>query len=175
MKYFRSGPTHCEDSGVAVSGTRARKTALISIAAVVAGGIVFGFFFLGTMEENGMDRMPALLVVIAVFLIGVVAAITITYRQLGGGRIRVDMNTGDVELRERICGGCGRTRLKKSEIREVCLENQSTRSGHNFAVSIVSSRGRHLLTALPDRDEAREYATELSSVLSVTLRDGTSE
>ena len=173
MRYFQARGNTFTDRGVAQPGTRAGRTAVLSVAVVVVGAAAFGIFFLRTWDESGMDVTPVIpfVAVLAVFVVSV--AVFITRRHMGGGAVRIDMSTGMVSLRSVYGGGPSRVRLKRSELREVWVQRRSTGSGFNHAVKVVSSRGEHMVAVIVDPDDAREYAAELASLLSVSLRDET--
>ncbi len=173
MKYFLANRNTYTDKGVAQPGTRAGRTAIISVGAVVVGVAAMGIFFLRTADESGMDLTPIIpfVAVLSIFIVG--AAVFITRRHLGGGAVRIDMNTGVVSLRSVYGGGFSRVRLERSELREVSVQRRSLDSGFNHVVKVVSSRGEHMVAVIVDPDDAREYAAELASLLSVSLSDNT--
>jgi len=173
MRYFQARGNIYTDKGIAQPGTRAGRTAIISVAAVVVGVAAMGIFFLRTADESGMDVTPIIpfVAVLAIFAVG--AAVFITRRHMGGGAVRIDMSTGVISLRSVYGGGPSRVRLKRSELREVSVRRSSTRSGVNHPVKVVSSRGEHMVAVIVAPDDAREYAAELASLLSVSLRDET--
>jgi len=146
---------------------------VLSVAAVVVGVAAFGIFFLRTWDESGMDVTPVIpfVAVLAIFIVAV--AVFITRRHMGGGGVRIDMNTGVISLRSVYGGGPSRVRLKRSELQEVSVQRRNTDSGFNHAVKVVSSGGQYVVAVIVDPDDAREYAAELASLLSVSLRDET--
>lgn len=174
MKYFRSDGQFYRDVGVARPGSRARKTAVLSVGAVVVGLAVFAVFFLAMIKEEGMNMMPVLLIIVAmsVFSIGVV--VFLTRHHLGGGGVTIDMGTGRVELRDKTGSGFSRTRLERTDVREVIITRRTTDSGIKFTVRIISNIGDHVVAILDEEGNAREFAGELASLLAVPLRDSTS-
>lgn len=173
MKYFKAQGNTYTDKGIAQRGTRAGRTAAISVAVVVVGGAAFGIFFLRSWDESGMDVTPIFPFVAVLVIFVVSVSIFITRRHMGGGTVQIDLNTGEVSLRSVYGGGSSRVRLNRSEVRKVSVDRRSTDSGFNHAVEAVTARGAHLVTVIVDPDDAREYAVELASLLSVPLEDDT--
>lgn len=173
MKYFRSDGRRYRDVGVARPGSRARKTAVLSVGTVVVASVVFALFFLGVMKEEGRNMMPVFLIIAATSAVGIGVVIFITRHHLGGGGVSIDMGTGRVELRDKTGSGFSRTRLERTDIREVIITRRTTGSGIKFTVRIISSIGSHVVAILDQDGNAREFAGELASLLAVPMRDDT--
>lgn len=174
MKYFRSDGQHYRDVGVARPGSRARKTAVKSVAAVVAGAALFALIFLSVMKEADVDLMQVLLIIAAMSILSIGVVVFLTRHHLGGSGVSIDMATGGVELRDKTGSGFSRTKLERSDIREVVIARRETDSGIKYTVRIVSSIGGHVAAILDEDGDAREFGGELASLLSVPLRDWTS-
>ena len=173
MRYFNYDGQRYTDVGLARSGTRAGRTAAVSILAVVAGSVAFGVFFLRTMEGEGVDISPYILFVAFFSVVAVGAAVLITRRYLGGGRVTINPIEGQLIMREMVGPGQARTRLQISEVREVALSRSSGGSSESYKIHVLSSQGEHLLAVLVDRGDAMDFASELASLLAVPFRDGT--
>ncbi|MFO8182591.1 MAG: hypothetical protein R6U39_00320, partial [Candidatus Aegiribacteria sp.] len=167
MKYFRSDGQRYRDVGVARPGSRARRTAVLSVGAVVVGLAVFAVFFLAMIKEEGMNMMPVLLIIAAMSVFGIGFVVFLTRHHLGGGGVTIDMGTGRVELRDKTGSGFSRTRLERTDVREVIITRRTTDSGIKFTVRIISSIGDHVVAILDEEGNAREFAGELASLLAV--------
>jgi len=173
MKHFRSDGRRFRNLGTAGSGARGRKLVLVGMAGAVVITAALLLFVFRTMEETGQNAAPVLFVALPVSVLSMAFAIFFVNRQLGGGEIVIDPTSGEVSFRQRMGGGFGRVRLQRSEVREVTVSRQSGAYGRGVThpVRIISQRGEHMVALFPDPDTSREYAGELASLLSVSLRD----
>ena len=173
MKHFKSDGQRFRDLGTAGSGTQARKLVVVGMAgAIVITAAVFLFLF-RTMDESGQEIAPVLFVALPVSVLSMAFAIFFINRQLGSGGITIDTISGEVSLRQKAGTGFGRVRLQRSEVRELTVSRQSGVYGKGVThpVRVLSQRGEHTVAFFADADTAREYAAELASLLSVSLRD----
>ncbi|MFO7950423.1 MAG: hypothetical protein R6U36_08655 [Candidatus Fermentibacteraceae bacterium] len=175
MRHFRADGRRFRDRETAGSGTQARTMMMVGVAgAIVITAAVF-LFLLRTMDESGQDVAPVLFVALPLSVLSMAFAIFFINRQLGGGGIVIDTTTGEVSLRQKTGAGFGRVRLQQSEVREVRVSRQSGVYGRGAThpVRVLSQKGEHMVAFFGDPDTAREYAAELASLLSVSLRDDT--
>lgn len=175
VKHLWSDGRRFRDRGTAGSGTQERTLVMVGVAgAVVITAAVF-LLLLRTMDESGQDVAPVLFVALPFSVLSMAFAIFFINRQLGGGGIVIDTTSGEMTLRQKTGAGFGRVRLQRSEVREVRVLRQSGVYGREAThpVRVLSQWGEYVVAFFGDPDDAREYAAELVSLLSVSLRDET--
>ncbi len=173
MKHFKSAGPRFRDTGSAAPGTRMRLVIPVAVggAVVIAAGVFLLLF--RVMDESGQDMTPLLFVALPISVLSIAFAMFFISRKLGGGGITIDTTTGEVVLRGKTGAGLGKLRLQRSDVREVVVDPRYKhhRGQTPHHVRIVSGRGSHTAAFFTDPDTAREYAAELASLLSVSLRD----
>jgi hypothetical protein len=179
MQLFRE-----EEGRYVYGGRRSALLKLVAVAPVV--GMVLLFFFVGFVakREGGeeLERMGPVLVPSLVISTAVMAIVIILIfkRFLPSGRIVIDLPASRLEFGDPVSLQIRkRTELELTEVREIVLAYRPSgvfgrAQGPVWVVrALTAASEEYDLLVSADRSKAAQFATELSSLSSLILRDMT--